>query len=209
MTFNTILSEFLAIAGLHIIAVASPGPDFAIILKQSIRYGKTTGFYTAAGIGSGIFLHIVYTLLGFSLLIQEYDWAYTSLKIIGGGFLVFIGYKSVLAKPINLPFGVSESKVSNNFKAFKIGFLVNALNVKATLFFLSVYTAVVSTETPLQWQITYGIWMALATFLWFAFLASILGNYRFRNKITQYSHWIERISGVILILVGLKLLFDF
>lgn len=209
MTFNTILTEFLALAGLHIIAVASPGPDFAIILKQSIRYGKTTGFYTAAGIGTGIFLHIVYTLLGFSLLIQEYDWAYLALRLLGGGFLVFIGYKSILAKPITLSLSQSELKDSNHFKAFKIGFLVNALNIKATLFFLSVYTAVVSSETPLQWQVAYGVWMALATFLWFAFLASILGNQQIRGKITQYNHWIERISGVILILVGLKLLIDF
>ena len=208
MEYSTILAEFLAIAGLHLLAVASPGPDFAIILRQSIRYGRPTGVYTAAGIGSGIFLHIVYTLLGFSLLIQEYDWAFLALRIVGGGYLLYIGFKSIVAKPVTIEMQLTTSLMPNRWKAFKVGFLVNALNVKATLFFLSVYTAIVSDQTPLFWQISYGVWMAIATFFWFSFLALVIGNQKIRQQITDYSHWIERVSGVILFLIGLKLLFD-
>lgn len=208
MEISNILSEFLAVAALHILAVASPGPDFAVILRQSLRYGKKIGIYTALGIGTGIFVHIIYTLLGFSLLIKNYDWAFLALRIIGGLYLMYIGFMSLRAKAITAEEFHKSSQQISTFKAFKTGFLVNALNVKATLFFLSVYTAVVNTETPLIFQISYGIWMALATFGWFSLLSALIGNKKLRLKIMRYSHWIEKSSGVILLLLGLKLLLN-
>src|SRR5207244_2369698 len=60
--------EFLKVALAHLLAVASPGPDLAIVIKQSLRHGRRTAIWTAIGVGAAILLHVTYSLLGLGLL---------------------------------------------------------------------------------------------------------------------------------------------
>ena len=207
MLTESIAKEFVSIAGFHLLAVASPGPDFAIVLKQSLRYGKRIGIYTALGIGSGILLHIIYSLLGFGLLIQKFEWAYIMFKLIGAGYLIYLGIMALKAQPFEVKNYHHENTGIPHSKAFKQGFFVNALNVKATLFFITIYTAFVSQQTPIGWQVSYGLYMAIATALWFSFLAILFGNKHIKSKIGTIGIWIERITGVVMIVLAFKLLF--
>ena len=68
--FSTYWLEFITIASVHFLAVASPGPDLAIVLKHSISYGRRAAIWTSIGIGSGILIHVIYSLLGIGLLIN-------------------------------------------------------------------------------------------------------------------------------------------
>ena len=106
---------------------------------------------------------------------------------------------------MNLENEQHQTAISFN-KAFRIGFGVNALNVKATLFFLFVYTAFLKVETPLWAQIVYGVYMAIATWLWFSLLSTIFGNKKVRSFLEHYLIWIERLMGALLILLAIKLL---
>ncbi|MYI01292.1 MAG: LysE family translocator, partial [Gammaproteobacteria bacterium] len=54
------MQEFITIAIAHLLAVASPGPDFAVVLKQSVNGGVRAGMWTSAGVGTGFFLHVAY-----------------------------------------------------------------------------------------------------------------------------------------------------
>ena len=84
------LDEFLIIALVHLLAVASPGPDFAIILKQSIRYGLSTALATSLGIGVGILVHVAYSLVGIGVIIASNDIAIYAIEIYCGGlFLLY------------------------------------------------------------------------------------------------------------------------
>ncbi len=199
--------EFISIALFHLIAVASPGPDFTITLKQSLRYGTRTGVYSALGIGTGILLHLFYVLIGFGLIVASHPYAYTLLTWVGAGYLIYLGYRGITSKPGNHQIKADQEVIKPTaFKAFQTGFFVNALNVKATLFFLSVYTALVSPSTPILWQVSYGCYMALATAAWFSFLAGIVGNQYVRKHIARYGYWVDRVTGVILMGLAIKLL---
>ena len=66
-------AEFLTVALVHLLAVASPGPDFAVMLRQALCQSRRTALLTAAGIGTGILVHVTYSLLGIGLLIQQAD----------------------------------------------------------------------------------------------------------------------------------------
>ncbi len=63
--------EFLSLAIVHLSAVILPGPDFAISVRQSLRYGHLIGCLTAIGIGMGISVHVLYTLVGVGFFIQK------------------------------------------------------------------------------------------------------------------------------------------
>jgi len=92
-------SEFLLVALAHLVAVASPGPDFAMVLRQSITYGRRPAIWTSVGIGTGIFLHVAYSLLGIGLLVRSSVLAFNILKWLGAVYLAWIGQKALRAKP--------------------------------------------------------------------------------------------------------------
>ena len=70
-------SEFLGLALVHFLAVLLPGPDFAVTVRHSVRYGYLIGCLTALGIGVGISIHVLYTLVGLGIIIQQSSFSRT------------------------------------------------------------------------------------------------------------------------------------
>jgi threonine/homoserine/homoserine lactone efflux protein len=89
--------------------------------------------------------------------------------------------------------------------AFVTGFLTNALNPKATLFFVSLFSVVINPRTPVIVQSAYGVWMALATMGWFTLVSLFFSQQRVRAAFLRCGHWFERAMGVILLALGLRL----
>ena len=201
------LPEFLTIALVHLLAVASPGPDFAIIVRQSLIYGKTTALWSSLGVGCGILIHVFYSLLGIGLIISQSVVAFSILKYLGALYLVYIGVKALRAKPLagGLQLDPEAQPAPSHLRAIWTGFLTNGLNPKATLFFLSLFTVVINPETPLLIQSLYGIYMAVATALWFAGVSLFFGHPRIRKSFQKLGHWLERLTGLVLVGLGIKL----
>lgn len=201
------LGEFFTIAVIHLLAVASPGPDFAMVLRQSIVAGRTPALWTSIGIGSGIMVHVAYCLLGLGLVISQSIYLFNIIKLIGACYLLYIGWKSLRAKPAEMNAGddASDIPVPGAAQALRIGFLTNALNPKATLFFLSLFSVVISPETPAAVQLGYGLYMSFATAIWFCCLSLFLTQQKVRNLFTRFGHCAERLMGAMLIALGLKL----
>ncbi len=203
---NSYLTEFLTIAIVHFLAVASPGPDFAITLRQSISYGRQSGLWTSLGIGLGIFVHVAYCILGLGLLISKSILAFNLVKYIGALYLIYIGIAALRTRPQKeLPKAVLAKSIPSSYKSFSAGFITNALNPKATLFFLAVFSVTLSATTPVLLKIGYGLWMAFATTVWFSTISIFFSKQSVRNLFQKFGHWFERSMGVILIALGIKL----
>ena len=89
--FSNYLGEFLALATIHFSAVLAPGPDFAVTIRQSVRFGRWVGICTALGIGAGISVHVLYTLLGVGALMHTTPWLLTVAKVAGGAYILYLG----------------------------------------------------------------------------------------------------------------------
>ena len=87
--------EFLTVSAAHLLAVASPGPDFAIVLRQSLAHGRRVAVWTSIGIGSGISLHIAYSLLGMALLLRGSATAFGMLQYAGAAYLTWLGVQAL------------------------------------------------------------------------------------------------------------------
>ncbi|RJE76258.1 lysine transporter LysE [Pseudoalteromonas citrea] len=200
------LDEFLLIAVAHFFAVASPGPDFAIVLKQSVQRGRTNALWTSAGVALGILVHVTYCLLGVAILLSQSEAAFNALKYVAGAYLAYMGIQALRAKANTDPQSVNneQSQVESYGLALRRGFLVNALNPKATLFFLSLFTLVISAETPSVVQAFYGGYMAVATWLWFSFLSIVLSKQAVRAFFHKAGHWFDRGIGIILIALAVR-----
>lgn len=203
-------AEFFTIATLHLLAVASPGPDFAVTTRYSMSYGRTVGRWVALGIGTGILLHVAYSVLGVALVIHRYSWVYGSLLLLGAGYLGWLGWQAVQAQPRarEIPEQHRTQQRLSAQQAFRIGFLTNGLNVKATLFFLAIFSTVIAPSTPTSIKVGYGLYMAVATGLWFTLLATVITWPPFYRKLWAISHWIDRAMGAALLLLSAKLIYD-
>lgn len=197
--------EFLQVAIAHLLAVASPGPDLALVLRQSLVFGRRTAWWTSLGVGSAILVHVGYALLGLGLLLRGSEFWFAAVKYAGAAYLAWVGWQALRARPApEAPAGSPASPVAlpappAQRSAFVTGFLTNVLNPKATLFFLSLYALVVSPETPRWVQAAYGLWMALATAAWFSLVTVLFTHAVVRRRFLRYGHWIDRTLGVVLI----------
>ena len=200
--------EFLTIASVHLLAVASPGPDFAVVLKHSVSYGRRAALLTSIGIGLGILVHVAYSLLGIGILIQTTPGLFQLLSYAAAAYLLYIGWGAIRSKPAKAtdPSGaVLSNHTISDKKAFWLGFLTNGLNPKATLFFLSVFAVVVSVQTPNSIKLVYGIYLACATAVWFCGLSYCLSSAGVRQFLNRKGFWFDRLMGMILILLAIKL----
>ena len=200
---HTYLAEFLTIAVLHLLAVMSPGPDFILISKNSLVYSRRTGVFSAIGLAFGIMLHITYCLIGIGLIISKSIIIFSLIKYAGAAYLIYIGILSLRAKPQNQKIDeIIIQKSITAWQAIKTGFLTNALNPKATLFFLAVFTQVIHQSTPIGIKILYGAEMSFMTFLWFSIVAIVLSHKKIKQPFLRVQHLVERTMGGILILLG-------
>lgn len=201
--------EFATIAAVHLLAVASPGPDFAVVMKHSISYGRRAALFTSVGIGAGILVHVAYSLLGIGILIKTTPWLFNLLTYLAAAYLLFLGYgaiRSSAPKQLDDVEGNQEEILITDRKAFLVGLVTNGINPKATLFFLSVFAVAVSAQTPNAVKMVYGGYLAFATGLWFCFLSYFLSSYSVRTFLQSKGYWFDRLMGAVLILLALKLI---
>ncbi len=201
------LNEFLLLATAHLFAVASPGADFAIVIKNTLRCGKTTGLATAFGIGLGILVHMAYTLFGVAIILARSEWMFAIIKYAGAAYLLWFAYRSFQSRKIDKsPIDTSSHIELNLLQAIRQGFVVNVLNPKVTLFFVALFTNIVSPSTPLWIQVGYGLWLSIYTMLWFALVA-----WGFSRKLVliwyqQHGHYIDWAMGVVLLGISVRLI---
>ena len=214
--------EFLTIVIEHALAVASPGPDFALVLRQSLAHGRRTAIWSSIGIGCGLSFHIIYCILGLGYFLKNTPVALTAVQYLGAAYLAWIGIRALRTKPresdIDVGRGLSPTSAGDvghearptglaNSQAWTTGFMVNVLNPKAALFLISLFALAVNPSTPKLIQVGYGLWIAGATIAWFSFVATVFTQEGIRRRFLRHGHWIDRALGVVFIAFAVSLLF--
>jgi RhtB (resistance to homoserine/threonine) family protein len=202
------LAQFLTVATIHFLAVASPGPDFLVVSKNSVSHSRKIGIMTALGVALGIGVHVTYCLFGIAIVISQSILLFNTVKYVGAAYLIWIGYKGIRSRAKSITevemTDVPSKKALSVFGALKMGFLVNVLNPKATLFFLALFTQVIDPSTPKWIELLFGVEMILATFVWFTFVSVVFSNRMMKAKLTRFGHWIDRVAGAMLLALGIK-----
>lgn len=208
-------SEFSSLALIHLMAVLIPGPDFAVTVRQSLRYGVRVGVLTALGIGMGLSVHVAYTLVGVSALMKSWPWLMTAAELLGASYLIFLGGRLLISRSTSMPTDFTEASSQATLysvesqpswrQALIMGVMTNATNPKATLFFLAIFTTVVSPSTPFMIQLGYGAWMCSINALWFMCVAAFFAQAKVRQYFLKMGHWLERVVGLLLIGFAVRL----
>lgn len=200
------MNELITVATITFLAVISPGPDFAMVTRNSYAYGTKVGLFAALGIAVGVQVHVFYTLFGVTLIIMGSPTLFTIVKLLGVGYLVYIGFKSFTNTHKMNTEGSNLTKPSS-LTAFRMGFLTNALNPKTMFFVVSVYTQVIQNNNSQWLNFSYGLFISFAHWLWFSLIALFFATPTIRNRILNYQLTMDKVIGALLMILGISLLF--
>ncbi len=196
------MSEIISVALITLLAVISPGADFALVTRNSYLYGRKSGLLTTLGIGLGVQVHVFYTMIGVGFLITAQPSLFIVLKALGAAYLIYLGYQTFVSKPVTANNLAKSSSTLTSFKSIQLVFFTNALNPKTTLFVLSTYSQIVSSDTPILQQYSYGVFMTCAHWTWFALVGIFFSTSSLRNKMLNHQKPINQVIGCALASLG-------
>lgn len=184
-----------------------PGPDTFYVLGRSLSQGKRIGVASALGISGGALCHTFAAAIGLSAIITASQTAFMAVKFIGAGYLIYLGTKMLLSKPVSMGNPNSFGR-SSGVAAFKQGLLTNVLNPKVALFFLAFLPQFIEPNTSsyfLSFMFLGCVFVTTST-IWCVGLAWLSGlasaHLKQNSKIMAY---ITKGTGVLLAGLGLRL----
>ena len=186
MSLEALISFIIASLALTI----SPGPDIIYVLMQSISHGKRDGIATALGLVSGIIIHTTLVAFGVSTIITNSPNVFFAIKIVGSIYLFYLAYK-VYKSPANITLTQDNVPKKAAKQLFWQGFLMNVLNPKVTLFFLSFLPGFLFSDTldpVIQFYILGALFMiqALFVFVTVSYVSGGLMKYLKNNNSVGY-----------------------
>lgn len=201
--YPTLVGFISAAAALAI----APGPDNIYVLTQSISNGVKSGLATVVGLISGCLVHTTLLAFGVSEVIKRSDTLFWAIKLFGAAYLLYLAfkvYRSDAAIILENENGVKSSEGLS--KLFRIGFTMNVLNPKVTIFFLAFFPGFLFSDmlNPVIQFYVLGLIFMLVAFIIFgliAILAGSISDYLFKNPRTGvYLKWLQ-----IIVFVGIAI----
>jgi len=195
----------------HFIALVSPGPDFLLVVKSAVRNRKSIALGVAFGISIGNGVYISLCILGVGAVLSTSLMLMSLLKIVGGAFLIYIAYQAIRSKRADYTFILNNEKEgfvkakSTFFKEFFVGFITGISNPKNILFYLSLFSIVLTDNVGIWLRIGLGIWMTLLVFLWDAFIIVVLSQEKVKSVFSRIAFFIDKLAGTILGLIGMEI----
>jgi threonine/homoserine/homoserine lactone efflux protein len=189
-----------------IVIILTPGQDMILVMSRSISQGQKAGIMTALGVSVGLLGHTLFATFGLGSLLMASEWLFNIIKFIGAAYLIYIGYQLLTSKEPKL--SMKNMPKASYKKMFMQGAISNIMNPKITIFYFSYlpqFVTLNSSNETLQLFIL-GITFALLTFFIKSTIGFISGLLSFWIKAKPIVlKYINKTSGVILILLGLKL----
>lgn len=203
-----VLIGLAVIAGIQILGVMSPGPDFAIVVRNSLVGTRANGIATAAGITAGNILYIGIALAGLGVVLASSALVFTVVKYLGAAYLVYLGVRLMLSKKTELEAETHDHAADSVRTSFIQGFLTNLANPKFIVYVIALFSQVITPDTAFAVQILYGAIIPVIAMIWFTVLSIAITTPSVRTRISAYLHRIEQAMGVFLVGLGLNIVLN-
>lgn len=238
------LSLLWTIGIIHLVALISPGPDFAIVVKLASQQARSVTLACAAGISVAILVHTSLSLTGVSLLIRSSHYAYITVQILGASYLGWMGLgalRSALnsikakrqpqttvthdvamqalevqalavqkdeARTEHRPYSTATTLAMTNQQGFLKGLYTNLLNPKALVFFMTLFSALVTPHVSQSTKLGLAVLLLTLSFFWFGFLAIILTKDKVKQQLIRLTPAIDTLVGLLFSSVALAILYQ-
>ncbi|MBN8966666.1 MAG: LysE family transporter [Rhizobiales bacterium] len=205
------LITLATIGAVQLLAVMSPGPSFLITAQTAVARSRADGVKVALGLGAGTVMWAAAALLGLNVLFHQVHWLFVAMKVAGALFLIWIAYQIFrhAADPIALEAAQKSEAGSDAARAqppFVRGVLTQISNPKVVVFFGSIFVAMLPREVPPWMIVALLVIVTLNEIVWYSLVSLFFGAAPVRTFYIRAKRWIDRVTGVFLGVLGLRLL---
>jgi threonine/homoserine/homoserine lactone efflux protein len=194
-----------------LVLIMIPGPDQALITRSALTGGRKTGFITMIGGVLGLTVHATAATVGLSAVLLASATAFTTMKIIGAVYLVWLGVQTLRTAARSRRERVESRPPRTSASrsvALRQGFLSNALNPKVALFFVTFLPQFLNTDGPVPWAhaLVLSLVFAAIYLSWFSLYVmtiDMIGRFLRRPRIKAR---IEQVTGVLLVAFAARLI---
>lgn len=191
-----------------LIAAIVPGPDFAMVVRNTVLSGRASGMWTAVGIGLGVSVWVVATSFGLAALLAASAVAFSAVKLAGAAYLVYLGIRSirVAVKERRAPAAALDlGRAMSRWAAFRSGLLCNLLNPKAVVLFTALMPQFIAGDGARGALILELAAVAMSVCaLWYLLLANLIGLLRSLLDRPRVRAWLNGITGAVMVAFGLR-----
>lgn len=201
MTFSIWLSLLM----ICMLGAMSPGPSLAVVAKHSLAGGRLHGVVTSWAHASGVGVYALVTLLGLAVVLKQSPTLFSVITYAGAAYLAYLGVNALRSKggvAAKLAAGQSTSLV----EAARDGAMISLLNPKLALFFLALFSQFVAVGTEFSSRAIIVATPLLVDGLWYTLIAFVLSNPKVLEKLRTKAQLIDRLSGVVLILLAMRVI---
>lgn len=205
----TALLSILTIAGVHFLAVISPGPNFLVVTKSALGGSRRAGVLAAGGVATGSLIYIGLGFLGVSAIVAQSVWVFNLLKLLGAVYLTYLGLKAFVSKAP--PAGQATSTgaippLSDSALVFyRTGLITTFSNPQSALYFLALFTTFISPTTTLTVKLAMAVVMVTISWLWYTSVAVFFSNGQIQRVYARFRRWLDYLFGALLVGLALKL----
>ena len=198
------LTTWLSLVAICCLGAMSPGPSLAVVLRHTISNGRVHGMAAAVSHAAGVALWALLTVWGLAVLVVEWPLMYKLLTYAGAMYLMWMGIKALRSKGTG-PLQV-EPIIAPMSEAARDGLMVSLLNPKLAFFFIALFSQFVSAELVMADKLIMTGTAAVIDAVWYIIVALALSQSKVLEKLQSQSATIDKISGVILLGLGLRVL---
>lgn len=192
------ISAWFSLFLVCLLGAMSPGPSLAMVTKHSLAGGRLNGFATAWAHAFGISIYAFLTVIGLSIVLHQAEWLFRGISLAGGIYLAYLGWKSLRSKG-GVAERLKEGKKVSVWQSAKEGLLISSLNPKIALFFMALFSQFISLGH--DWA-SRGILVAtpfIVDGMWYTVITLLLSSAVVTEKLKTKAVLIDRLSGVILL----------
>jgi threonine/homoserine/homoserine lactone efflux protein len=199
------MESYILLSGITLVAMASPGPDMLLLMRNGLTGGRAAGFATVLGICAGLLVHVSLSVAGLAWLITRNVYIHDAVRLLGAAYLLFIGIRALRFRgALNLENLAFQNRRSA-CQGLRDGFLCNLLNPKVTIYIFSIFTQFIAPGDSFWVKTGYGMTIVLTSLCgWSLFI--LLVQHRFvRLGLARFNTLINRIFGSVMIALGLRI----
>lgn len=204
------LAILISIVAAMAIGAMSPGPSFVLVSRIALSSSRAHGLASALGMGVGGLIFASLAVLGLTALLMQFEWLYLAFKIIGGSYLLYMAYRICrsASAPLDTGQSVRGTKEITVRRAFFVGLLTQLSNPKTSIFYASIFAAVLPAD-PVKWLL---FAIPAALFLveagWYSIVALAFSGFRMRAIYSRLKKWLDYTAGTVMGFLGVKLIVE-
>jgi RhtB (resistance to homoserine/threonine) family protein len=204
----TTVGQLTAFAGVIALAAASPGPDFAVVVRRAMVAGRRHGAVAGLGVATGVFVWSVAAAMGVAALLQASAVAFTVVKLAGAAYLLWLGLGALLAARRGgaaPELAAGRDAGARLWTSYRDGVLCNVFNPKCGVFFMAVLPQFVPIDGRPADVLLLSTVAVVITVAWFTVVATLVAALRRVLARPRVRRGLDALTGAVLVALGVRL----